>query len=151
MPAKSPRVAVRAIIVHQDRLLLVNAWPGGRGDLLCAPGGGVAPGQSLHENLAREVYEETGLKVHVGAPCVVNEFHDPRSGFHQVDLFFRCSILGSAAIAEDWQDPENVVCEHHWVARDQMHRHRFKPDSLADVAFGNARAISYDPLEVIVT
>ena len=62
----SPRVAVRALIVHETRLLLVNAYPGGTSDLWCAPGGGVTPGTSLHANLIREVHEETGLSVIVG-------------------------------------------------------------------------------------
>ena len=72
-----PRVAVRAIILNQNRLLLVNAYPDGQSDLLCAPGGGVDAGSSLPDNLKREVFEETGLHVAVGSPCLVNEFHDP--------------------------------------------------------------------------
>jgi len=38
--SKPPRLAVRAVLLHQNRLLLVNAWRG-RTDLWCAPGGGV--------------------------------------------------------------------------------------------------------------
>ena len=56
-PAKyRPRLAARALILHQDRLLLVNAYPGARLGLWCAPGGGCEAGQSLPENLAREVH-----------------------------------------------------------------------------------------------
>ena len=65
-PTKPPRLAVRAIILHENRLLLVNAWPDGKSDLMCAPGGGVESGASLPDNLVREVYEETGLRVAVG-------------------------------------------------------------------------------------
>ncbi|TAG24110.1 MAG: NUDIX hydrolase, partial [Rhodobacterales bacterium] len=46
-----PRIATRALILHQDRLLLVNAYPGARLGLWCAPGGGCEAGQSLPENL----------------------------------------------------------------------------------------------------
>ena len=60
---RSPRVATRALILHQGRLLLVNAYPGGRSDLWCAPGGGAEPGQSLPTNLMREVMEETGWHI----------------------------------------------------------------------------------------
>ena len=53
MSEKPPRVAVRAIIIHEDRLLLVNAWAGQKSPLMCTPGGGVNIGTSLPENLKR--------------------------------------------------------------------------------------------------
>ena len=91
---KSPhRVAVRALILHENRLLLVNAWPGGRYRLFCAPGGGADTHSSLPDNLIREVFEETGLTINVGEMVLVNEFHDPGRDFHQVDIYFRCSIV----------------------------------------------------------
>ena len=67
MRQKSPRIAVRAVLIHDNKLLLVNAWPDGKSKLLCAPGGGVEPGSALPDNLMREVYEETGLRISVGA------------------------------------------------------------------------------------
>ncbi|WP_299738198.1 NUDIX hydrolase [uncultured Roseobacter sp.] len=150
MPPNPVRLAARAVIVHDARLLLVNAWPKGRSTLLCAPGGGVEPGASLPDNLAREVHEETGLRVDVMAPCLVNEFHDPRSGFHQVEVFFRCTIIGGSRISADWQDPENIVTHHIWATQEDMAGLHFKPSSLAQVAFADADALSYDPLETIV-
>ncbi|MEQ8368240.1 MAG: NUDIX hydrolase, partial [Roseicyclus sp.] len=39
MPLRPPRLAVRGLLLIDDRLLLVNAWGGGKSDLLCAPGG----------------------------------------------------------------------------------------------------------------
>ena len=147
MPPRSPRLAARAIILRDDKLLLVNAYPDGKSDLWCAPGGGVERGASLPDNLVREVYEETGLRVSVGAPCLINEFHDPTSGFHQVDLYFRCKIV-DGDLSRDWRDPEGIVSERRFVSREDMATLRVKPDSLAHVAWG--RGIGYDPLEVIV-
>ena len=149
MATRTPRLAARALILHQDRLLLVNAFPGGKSDLWCAPGGGVESGSSLPDNLAREVHEECGLRIAIGAPALVNEFHDLRSGFHQVDLFFRCTIL-SGTLNAAWRDPEGVVTERQFFARAdlEMGRIRFKPDSLADVAWGTG--CHYDPLEPLV-
>jgi len=147
---KHPRLAVRAIILREGKLLLVNAWPGGRSDLLCAPGGGVERGASLPDNLAREVWEETGLGVTVGAPCLVNEFHDPKSGFHQVEIFFRCDVIGSSDIAAGWQDPEEIVSEHYWLTEAEAAERRIKPAALPGVAFGRGTGISYDPLERVV-
>lgn len=148
MAKRTPRLATRALILHQDRLLLVNAFPGGRSDLWCAPGGGVESGASLPANLAREVHEECGLTISIGGVALVNEFHDPRTGFHQVDIFFRCDVL-SGKIDSAWRDPEGVVTERQFFSRSDLDlgRIRFKPDSLAQAAWGEG--CLYDPLELL--
>jgi 8-oxo-dGTP pyrophosphatase MutT (NUDIX family) len=145
-----PRIAARALILHQDRLLLVNAYPGAALDLWCAPGGGCEAGQSLPENLAREVMEETGLTIAVGSPVLVNEFHDPETGFHQIDLFFRCSVA-AGDLDETWTDPEGVVTDRRFFSRVELASGQvsFKPDSLPEAAWGTDAAL-YDPLEVIL-
>lgn len=147
--SSNPRLAVRALILRDARLLLVNAYPGAGSDLWCAPGGGVERGQSLPDTLAREVHEELGLTIRVGVPCLVNEFHDPASGFHQVEIFFRARILAGQP-SDDWRDPEGVVNRHLWVNEDECRALRFKPDSLPDVAFRADGRLLYDPLETIV-
>ncbi len=145
-PHRPIRLATRALIVDQGKLLLVNAFPGPQATLWCAPGGGVEPGQSLPENLAREVHEETGLTIRVGPPALINEFHSPADGFHQVEIFFRCTVT-AGTLTDDWCDPENIVTRRRWFTRDQMAEIRFKPDSLPDAAFN--RGMGYDPLELI--
>ena len=146
---RGPRLAVRAVIIHEGRLLIVNAYPGNASDLWCAPGGGVERGASLPDNLIREVFEETGLTVQIAALCLVNEFHDPKTGFHQVDVYFHASMTGRASIAGH-ADPEGVVNRHRWVTEAELRKLRFKPDTLPDVAFGGPDGVLYDPLEVII-
>lgn len=144
-----PRLAVRAIILHRQRLLLVNAWPGGGSDLWCAPGGGVESGRSLPDNLRRELHEECGLSIDVGPLALVNEFHDPASGFHQVELFFRCRLL-SGELPESWLDPSGVVTRRRFFTRAELAAIRLKPESLARVAFDPSAGVIYDPLEPMV-
>ncbi|WP_128254536.1 NUDIX domain-containing protein [Falsirhodobacter deserti] len=142
------RLAVRALILDAlGRLLIVNAWPGGVSDLWTAPGGGANLHSSLPDNLAREVHEETGLTVSVDAPVLVNEFHDPDGSFHQVDIYFRCTLL-KGEVSPQWRDPEGVVTERRWVTPDELAALRFKPDTLAKAAWGGA--MIYDPLEPII-
>ncbi|MBL9050645.1 MAG: NUDIX hydrolase [Tabrizicola sp.] len=150
MAKYKPRLAARALILHEDRLLLVNAYPSARLGLWCAPGGGCEAGQSLPENLAREVHEETGLTITVGPPVLVNEFHDPDTGFHQVDLFFRCQLV-AGDLDETWTDPEGVVTDRRFFSRTELAAGQvsFKPDSLPEAAWGT-QAAHYDPLEVIL-
>ena len=148
MSAK-PRLAVRALLFNEGRLLMVNAWPSGQSDLLCAPGGGAEVGQSLPDNLKREIYEETGLVVEVGQIALINEFHDPPRNFHQVDVYFRCHLISGDPFGE-WTDPEGVVNRRLWLTRDALEHHRYKPDSLPDVAWGDSDLCAYDPLELIL-
>lgn len=143
----SPRLAARGIILHDNRLLLANAYPAGQSDLWCAPGGGVERGASLPDNLQREIFEETGLTVTVGAPCLINEFHDPGGTFHQVDIYFRCAIV-KGTLRTDWKDPENIVTERRFFSRSELTDIAFKPDSLPVAAWSGD--LLYDPLEPII-
>ena len=149
MSIRSPRLAVRAVIVEEGRLFLVNAYAGASSDLWCCPGGGVMPHESLQDNLVREVHEETGMTVTVGRLLAVSEFHAPDRGFHQVDMFYRCTIADGFPDA-DWRDPEGVVNRWCWVTVAEFAALRSKPDSLARMAWGAEGDVIYDPLEIIV-
>ncbi len=141
------RLAARAVLIFESRLLLVNAWPGPASDLWCAPGGGAMMHESLADGLAREVHEETGLRIAVGAPCLVNEFHAPERDFHQVEIFFRCTLAGGA-LDPGWRDPEGIVTRRRWFTEAELPDIRLKPDSLRRIAF--SKEVGYDPLEQIV-
>lgn len=147
-PPRAPRIAVRGILMLNDRLLLVNAYKG-HDRLWCAPGGGVEPHASLPDNLRREIREETGLEVEVGLPGLVNEFHEPASDFHQIDIYFRCSVVGGDPEG-NWTDPEGIVSFRRWVTRTEIETLPVKPDSLAAVAWGEVPLPHYDPLEPLV-
>ena len=146
MSNPNPRLSVRGLLLIENRLLLVNAWPG-RTDLWCAPGGGVDRGSSLPDNLIREFHEETGLTISVDAPCLINEFHDPNGSFHQVDIYFRVTHE-AGQISDHWTDPEGVVSHRRLVTRNDLATLRVKPDSLAEAAWGDS--LIYDPLEPIL-
>lgn len=146
---QSPRLAARALIVHGGRLLLVNAYPKHHLGLWCAPGGGVERGSSVPDNLIREVFEETGLTVTVGDLALINEFHDPQSGFHQVDLIFHCTLV-EGQIDPNWKDVAGVVSKRKWATQAQMATMTIKPSSLIDIAFAACGPAIYDPLETIL-
>ena len=139
-----PRLAVRALIVVDGRVLLVNAYPGDQSDLWVPPGGGVESGSSLRANLIREVHEETGLAIRPGRIAGVTEFHNPATGFHQVELLFRARLAGSAEPV--LADPEGVVNRLCWVSAPELAALRIKPDFLPRLAFGRRGALVHKDL-----
>lgn len=75
--AMKRRVAVRAIIIQDDRLLCVRlkAYQTAiANDFWCLPGGSVDEGEALLPALEREMLEETGVKPHIGALLYIQQF-----------------------------------------------------------------------------
>lgn len=148
-----PRLAARALLVENDKLLLVNAYPDDvnatlESILWCAPGGGIEKHQSVPDNLAREVFEETGLTVDIGAMVGFNEFHDPDGSFHQVDLFFRAKLT-TGQLRDDWRDADDIVTQRRFFTRQELASIRYKPDLMVQMAFEDGPVI-YDGLERLV-
>jgi mutator protein MutT len=65
MPAR-PEVCVGAVILDDDRLLLIRRGHGPAAGDWSLPGGRVEFGETMAEALVREVQEETGLEVALG-------------------------------------------------------------------------------------
>lgn len=98
MTAGAPIVAVGAIVFDdRGRVLLVErARPPGAG-LWTVPGGRVEGAETLAQAVAREVREETGLVVEVGAlACVVERIGDDH---HFVILDYVARVIGGALAA----------------------------------------------------
>lgn len=87
------RVAVRALIVQDNKILLVKEFDGG--NWWAIPGGGIAYGENLKSALTREVNEELGVATtsvsstfqiaHYTIGKVVN-------GIPRMNVFFKCSV-----------------------------------------------------------
>ncbi len=74
------KIAVRAMVVHQGKLLCVRlkAYEGvAAGGYWCLPGGRLDHHEGLVEGLRREMIEETGVKPEIGELLYVQQFvHD---------------------------------------------------------------------------
>ena len=114
----SPLVGVGAVIVRDNRVLLVRR---GQAPLLgewSLPGGVLECGETLREATIREAREETGLTVETGELLGVYErvirSDDGRVRYHYVLIDFLCR-----AIAGDLQAGSDAA-EVRWFARSEL-------------------------------
>jgi 8-oxo-dGTP pyrophosphatase MutT (NUDIX family) len=85
----APPISVKGVLIHRDRvLLLLNER--GEWDL---PGGRPDPGEDHRAALEREVREETGLSVEVGANLDEHLFEVLPDRFVRI-LPFACRLVG---------------------------------------------------------
>ena len=63
MSRARPEIAVGAVVVRDDCLLVIRRGHGPGAGEWSIPGGRVEAGETLHEAVVREMWEETGLEV----------------------------------------------------------------------------------------
>ena len=103
-PPTRPQLAVSAVIFRDGKVLLVRrARSPGKG-FYSLPGGRVEFGESLHQALAREVDEETSLRIDIVALAGWREVLPTASGGgHYVIMSF----------AARWREREPILNDEH--------------------------------------
>jgi ADP-ribose pyrophosphatase YjhB (NUDIX family) len=101
------------LIVHDGKVLVIQRGKDPYKGYWSLPSGGIEPGERLRDTVKREVFEETGLVVEVGAIAGYREEVEP-GNYYVIPAFF-CRIIGGelragddAAVAE-FVDPLEVA------------------------------------------
>jgi 8-oxo-dGTP pyrophosphatase MutT (NUDIX family) len=126
------RTAARALIIEDDKLLVIKMRDSS-GIFYILPGGGQHHGETLHESLTREVKEEIGVPVTIGAFAYLREYigrnHEFRanhSNFHQVECVFHCSLTTHEGLGGGTEhDKKQVGIE--WIPLLAVPEHRLLP------------------------
>ena len=114
----APIVGVGAVVIHEDRVLLIRRGHEPMKGQWSLPGGALEVGETLTEGVRREVLEETGLEVE---PVALIEVLDRiardsegRIQFHYVLVDYLCRITGGKlCCATDAVDAR-------WATRDEF-------------------------------
>lgn len=104
-----PCVRVAAAILHEGKVVLVR-HRSGESIYHLLPGGGVDYRETLAHALVREVEEETGLQIRLGAPLLINDTIDPLGPRHTVNITFLADVVGGE-ITESPEDPRVEAVE----------------------------------------
>jgi len=127
-----PIVAVGAVILDGERVLLVQRGQEPLKGEWSLPGGAVEIGETLAEALAREVREETSLDVVVGP--VVEVFDSirrdagGRAEYHYIIIDYACRVRGGTPmVAQRGTDAADV----RWVPVHELEHYRVTSTAIA--------------------
>ena len=134
------RPAAYAIIVSNGCLLLLRLRPTLKYHL---PGGGVEPGETPEETLRREVREETGIEIEVGALAHDEEicfYYDPSdTAYRGLHSYFLCRPL-TTALLRDEEVEDGSAEGPRWVDISDLRPEQFQ--LLGETVLALARACS---------
>lgn len=102
------RIAVYAVIIHKERILLIKVKDTNK---YFFPGGGVNLGEKIDKALKREVQEEAGIKIKINKLLRYKEsffYYNPLDeAYHNISLFFICNPLSSRLIKKNNDTSKN--------------------------------------------
>lgn len=126
-----PIVSVGAAIVDDGRVLLVQRGQPPLQGRWSLPGGAVEVGETLSAAVQREVFEETGLVVEVGALVeVLDRIHLDAAAcveYHYVLIDYLCAVVGGDL------RPQSDAADARWATREELPAFALQPITLGVV------------------
>lgn len=101
-------ISAGALILQDQRVLLVHHYRPAAFDFWLPPGGGLEGEESIFACAQREAFEETGLQVTPGRIVYIQEFVEP--GYHFCKFFILCQAMPGEVTLE-----HKGAGEHHLV------------------------------------
>jgi len=115
---ESPVVGVGAVVIKDEKVLLVKRGVDPNKGLWAIPGGSLKLGETLQEGAEREIMEETGIIIRAKEPVYSFDFFerdgDGRIRFHYVIVDMMADYIGGEVQGADdalearWVSPEEL-------------------------------------------
>ena len=129
------RVAAKAVIIREGRLLLVQCRDE-QGDWYGLPGGGQELGETLEAAIVRECREEIDAEVRVVGLRYVRDYIVAHHDFsyldeaqHQVEHLFECTVPDDY-VPRSGPGPDRAQVSVVWMGRDELEGARVYPSKL---------------------
>lgn len=129
-----PRLAVRAILIEDEKILL-EQFQDANESWYVTPGGGVDENETIEEAFHRELREELGVQAEFGAVAFIREIIADRlavtnlpRGFHQVEVFVHGRLLPGQTL--QMLAPDRSQIGLVWVPLAELHTLPFFPRDL---------------------
>lgn len=146
---KFVRTAARAVIIHDERILLAKMHDH-RGDYFILPGGGQLNGETLHQTVVRECAEEVGAVVSPTKLLYIREYIGRNHGFaprhkdfHQLEHVFACTIHNPNDLHPS-TELDKFQVGFTWLPLADLPNVRFYPEALKP--FFNSNPIQFPAL-----
>jgi 8-oxo-dGTP diphosphatase len=117
---ESPQVAVGAIVVKDEKILLVKRNKAPHKDLWAIPGGSVEIGETLPEATEREVHEETGLNIKAKEPVYTFDLIE-RDESGAVRFHYVIVDLSAEYVSGDLHPAEDALDARWFAPQDLAH------------------------------
>jgi 8-oxo-dGTP diphosphatase len=134
------RIAAGAIVVRDDRILLVRYRDPDRGTYLVAPGGGVLEHESVADAAVRETFEETGVRVASGPVLLIEDIL--ATHFKMCKVWIGCDVVGGDVSATEGAQREGIL-EARWFRRAELDSETVHPWIVTERAWSSFRVAQY--------
>lgn len=124
-----PRVGVGAVVIKNDRVLLIKRGVPPSKGLWAIPGGNMKLGETLKETAEREIMEETGIAIEAGDPIYAFDFMERDDegtiAYHYVVVDLLADYIGGEPHGADdalearwctWEELKNLPVSKNTLA-----------------------------------
>jgi len=125
------RIAAGALVVHEDRVLLVRHHKPAVYDFWVAPGGGAEGGEDLHATLRREVKEESGLVVEPERIAYIEELLTPDT--RECKVWFYARLVAGELSTSAREATDEYIIDAKFLARSEFEGRIVFPPALNNV------------------
>lgn len=112
------RISVGALVVKQNKILMVNHKREDRYDFWVAPGGGVKNIESMEQAVIREVIEETGYEVSVGRLLYIEEMYEP--SYRMIKFWYQCELINGELNFSSQEAKAEYIVDAKFMSRDEL-------------------------------